>query len=256
MTNITHVSWNVNGIRSVYRQGLLEMKSELKADVYCFQEVKARPEQVELEAQGYHVFWNPAEKAGYSGTLTLSKKAPIGVTHGLPGVDDREGRVQTIEFEKYYLVNVYTPNSKRDLSRLSYRKDVWDVMFLEHLKQLERRKPVAFCGDLNCAHAEIDLANPKANVKNAGFTAEERAGFDRYLKSGFYDSFRMFEPGPGHYTWWTWRNNARERNIGWRIDYFCVSEGLKSAVKKADILHQLRGSDHCPVRLILDSKKI
>ena len=245
------MSWNLNGIRAAQKQGLAASLLKMKADVFCFQEIKARQDQLELGHTGYHAYWNSAEKPGYSGTLTLTKIKPLKVEHGLPGADDKEGRVQTIEFESYYLVNVYTPNSKRDLSRLSYRQEIWDALFLKHLKKLEKKKPVVFCGDLNCAHTELDLANPKSNRKNAGFTAEERSGFDNYINAGFLDTFRMFESASGHYTWWTFRSDARARNIGWRIDYFCVSKSLQSKVVKSEILGDVFGSDHCPVRMTL-----
>ncbi len=248
---IKHISWNVNGIRSLQKKGLLEAIALMDADILCFQEVKALEAQVVLDAAGYHAYWNPAEKLGYSGTLTLTRTKPIHVSSGLPGLEDREGRVQTLEYRDYYLVNVYTPNSKRDLSRLEYRQKIWDTSFLKYLKELEKKKPVVFCGDLNVAHKDIDLSNPKTNKKNAGFTPEERAGFENYISAGFVDTFRIFEKEAGHHTWWTPRSQARERNIGWRIDYFCVSAHFCEMVHHAEILKDIHGSDHCPVSLIL-----
>ncbi|MDP3920701.1 MAG: exodeoxyribonuclease III [Candidatus Omnitrophota bacterium] len=245
------LSWNVNGVRSIIRKGFEGFVGRQKADILCLQETKARPEQVELDLK-YHAYWNSAEKKGYSGTLILSKKEPISVARGLgQAKHDREGRVLIAEYPKFYLVNVYTPNAKRDLSRLNYRTKEWDVQFLKKMKKLEKKKPVIFCGDLNVAHKEIDLTNPKANVRNHGFTAAERAGFDNIVKAGFLDTFREFNQKGGHYTWWSQLNRARARNVGWRIDYFLISKSLRRSLKKAFILPEVMGSDHCPVGIVL-----
>lgn len=248
---IRHLSWNVNGIRSALRQGFLAALEQIQPHIICLQEIKANPTQVDLELKGYHQFWNPATKLGYSGTAVFSKIEPLNVIKGMTGLPDDEGRVLTLEFKDYFLVTVYTPNAKRDLSRLAFRHKEWDPSFLTHLKRLEKTKPVVFCGDLNVAHKEIDLANPKSNTKNAGFTPEEREGFDRLMQAGFVDTFRHYHQGPGHYTWWTWRNNARERNIGWRIDYFGISRQLLPCLVNSTILNEVRGSDHCPIYLEL-----
>ncbi|MBN1403484.1 MAG: exodeoxyribonuclease III [Opitutales bacterium] len=250
------VSWNVNGLRAVLKSTLPDFLAQTNADIYCFQEIKAMPEQVDVEGfppAGYHAVWNPAQKKGYSGTLVLSKEKPISVTLGLGYEEhDTEGRVITCEFEDFYLVNVYTPNAKNDLSRLAYRHDTWDKLFLEHMQKLQARKPVAVCGDLNVAHREIDLARPKENVGSAGFTPEEREGFDNFVNAGFIDSFRHLHPDEGgHYTWWSFRANARERNVGWRIDYWLISPALLPRVQEASIMPQTTGSDHCPVVLKL-----
>ncbi|MBT3251467.1 MAG: exodeoxyribonuclease III [Candidatus Marinimicrobia bacterium] len=245
------ISWNVNGIRAAIKKGFMDFLKSENPDIICIQETKARPEQVENEFPGYpYRFWNSAEKKGYSGTAIFSKIEPIGVTYGLDiSKHDTEGRVITAEFEKYYLVTVYVPNSKRDLSRLPYRQKEWDVDFLSYVRELENKKPVVFCGDMNVAQKEIDLANPKSNKKNAGFTAEERMGFDNIVKAGFVDTFRHFNPEGGFYTWWSYMAKARERNIGWRIDYFCVSPLLMKSVNHAGILPEVMGSDHCPTSL-------
>ena len=242
------VSWNVNGLRSALKKGFAGVITETAPDVVCLQEIKAMPEQVELSLDGYRAYWNPAERKGYSGTLILSRPEPLRVTHGL-GIPahDGEGRLITAEFDDFFLVNVYTPNAKRDLSRLDYRTREWDVDFLAHLKELEAAKPVVLCGDLNVAHKEIDLANPKANVRNAGFTIEERASFDALMAAGFIDTFREFTPEGGHYTWWSQRIGVREKNIGWRLDYFCVSASLRPRVRRSFIRPEVMGSDHCPV---------
>ncbi len=244
------ISWNVNGIRSVLKKGFLDFVKKQKPDILCIQETKSPGEAVELDLKGYEGFWDHAEKKGYSGTLTLTKTKPLSVSYGL-GIKkhDSEGRVVTTEFKKFYLVNVYVPNSKRKLERLPYRQKEWDVDFLKYCKKLEKKKPVIFCGDMNVAHTEIDLANPKTNRKTHGFTDEERAGFDNIVKAGFVDTFRLFEKGGGHYTWWSVMGNCRARNVGWRIDYFCVSQKLAKSVKKAKILKSVMGSDHCPVLL-------
>lgn len=245
------ISWNVNGIRAVLKKNFAAFIETAAPEVLCVQETKAAPEQVSFALPGYQQFWNTAEKKGYAGTAIFTKIAPLSVRRDL-GVDehDREGRVLTAEFADFFLVNVYTPNAKRDLSRLEYRVQ-WDADFLKFLKRLERKKPVIFCGDLNVAHTEIDLANPKANVGNHGFTPEERAGFDNFVKHGFVDSFREFHREGGHYTWWSQIGNARSRNVGWRIDYFCISAVLRPRLQKAFILPEVTGSDHCPVGIVL-----
>ena len=248
------ISWNVNGIRSAMDKGFRDLVESEQPDMLCLQETKAQAEQVDTgwaHELGYHQVWNSAEKKGYSGTaiwsLTVPKKESLGI-----GVaeHDKEGRVVTATFDDFHLVSVYVPNSQRGLKRLDYRME-WDEAFLEYVKKLNRRKPVIFCGDLNCAHTEIDLRNPKPNRKNAGFTEQERAGLDRVVEAGFIDSFRHFEDGPDHYSWWTYRNNARERNIGWRIDYFFVAKKFIDRVEGARIRQDIFGSDHCPVELTL-----
>ena len=248
------VSWNVNGVRSILGKGLLEFWDAEKPDVLCLQETKAKLEQVADVAwpKGFEAHWNSAEKPGYSGTATFSKKKAKKTERGI-GADehDREGRVVTLEYEEFYLVNVYTPNSQRELTRLEYRTRRWEPAFRKYLKKLEKKKPVIFCGDFNVAHTEDDLANPKTNRRNAGFTDEERAEFRALIDEGFVDTFRLFTQGNGHYTWWSYMNNARPRNIGWRIDYFLVSEALVPRVKSARILPHVPGSDHCPVVLEL-----
>lgn len=243
------VSWNVNGLRSVLGKGFGDFLLDESPDVLCLQEIKAMPDQVDSAwHQGYHAFWNSAERRGYSGTLVLSKREPESVASGVGcAVGDSEGRLQTLDFGDFYLVNVYTPNAKGDLSRLEYRTQVWDVAFRRHVTALSETKPVVFCGDLNVAHTEIDLANPKSNRKNAGFTDEERNAFSAHLDAGFIDTFRMFETGAGHYSWWSYRAGARARNVGWRIDYVCVSEAARDRVSSAFIRPNVLGSDHCPV---------
>lgn len=248
------VSWNVNGLRSVLGKGLKSYLDREQADVYCFQEIKALPEQIDAcpFPPDYRAFWNPAQRRGYSGTLTLTRIEPANYTSGIgESVGDAEGRLQTLEFDRYYLVNVYTPNAKGDLSRLAYRTQVWDVAFREYCRDLASRKPVVFCGDLNVAHQEIDLANPRTNRKSAGFTDEERASFSRHLEVGFVDTFRRFNTEPGQYSWWSYRAGARQRNVGWRIDYVCVSDPLADSVQAAFIRQQVPGSDHCPVGIEL-----
>lgn len=247
------VSWNVNGIRSILGKGLPDFLESAGADVVCLQETKARPEQVAHSFDGYHVYWNSAQRPGYSGTAILSKKEPLAVESGIGDpAHDAEGRVITAEFPEFFLVNVYTPNSGRELARLDYRTREWTPAFAKFLVHLQRRKPVIFCGDMNVAHREIDLARPRENVRNAGFTPEERAAFDHVLDAGgFLDTFRLFESEGGHYTWWSYQNGARERNIGWRIDYFCASENLRPRLASAAILPEVGGSDHCPVVLTL-----
>ena len=245
------ISWNVNGIRAVIKKGFYDFVDEYKPDILCLQETKAHPDQVNIRLNQYpYQFWNSAEKKGYSGTAIFSKKEPLSVKNNI-GIDkhDNEGRVIAVEFEDYFLVTVYTPNSKRELLRLEYRVQEWDVDFLKYLKKLEEEKPVIFCGDLNVAHKEIDLKNPKTNKRNAGFTYEERSGFDNYIESGFIDTFREFEKGEGHYTWWSYMFNSRAKNVGWRIDYFCISQILRSKLAKSYILKDVMGSDHAPVAI-------
>lgn len=245
------ISWNVNGIRAVIKKGFYDFVDEYKPDILCLQETKAHPDQVNIRLNQYpYQFWNSAEKKGYSGTAIFSKKEPLSVKNNI-GIDkhDNEGRVIAVEFEDYFLVTVYTPNSKRELLRLEYRAQEWDVDFLKYLKKLEEEKPVIFCGDLNVAHKEIDLKNPKTNKRNAGFTNEERSGFDNYIESGFIDTFREFEKGEGHYTWWSYMFNSRAKNVGWRIDYFCISQILRSKLAKSYILKDVMGSDHAPVAI-------
>ena len=246
------ISWNVNGIRSALKKGFESFLKDEQPDILCLQEVKAFEKDVKINLGPYHLYWNHAKRAGYSGTAMLTKIKPLSVRSGM-GIQqhDSEGRVLTAEFKKFYVVDVYVPNSKRDLSRLDYRTLEWDRDFLKYLKKLEKKKPVIFCGDLNVAHQEIDLANPKANVHNHGFTPEERRGFDALVKAGFVDTFRELHKEGGHYTWWSQMGHCRRRNIGWRIDYFCVSSSLKTRVKEAFIRKDVLGSDHCPVGLLL-----
>ena len=248
------ISWNVNGIRAVLKKGFIEFVNEKKPDIICIQETKAHPEQVDSILGDYpHQYWNSAIKKGYSGTAIFSKVKPISVENDLKiAKHDQEGRVICCELKNYYLVTVYTPNSKRDLSRLNYRHKEWDVDFLKYLKKLESKKPVIFCGDLNVAHKEIDLKNPKSNKKNAGFTEEERRGFENYIESGFIDTFRIFNQETGHYTWWSYMFNARAKNIGWRIDYFCISKKIKNKVHKSIILPNIMGSDHAPILIEIE----
>ena len=246
------VSWNVNGIRACLRKGGGEWLSTCGADIICLQETRALPDQVDLDIPGYESYWNPARKPGYSGIAVYTKHEPRDVTLGLGTPDlDTEGRVLTLEMDDLYVVTVYTPNSQRELARLAYRQHTWDPTFLAYTQELNARKPVVFCGDLNVSHREIDLANPKSNRRNAGFTDEERAGFDNILAAGFVDSFREFESGAGHYSWWSNRSGARERNVGWRIDYVLVSEGLRPRLEAAAIHPEVMGSDHCPVSVRL-----
>lgn len=246
------LSWNVNGLRAVLRKNFLEFLAAETPDILCLQETKCRPEDVEqLWPADYTTYWNSAEKKGYSGTAIFTRTRPLQVTQGIGVAEhDREGRVLTAEYADFILVNSYVPNSQRELTRLPYRQQ-WDRDFLAYLKGLEQRKPVIWCGDLNVAHTEIDLANPKANVKNHGFTPEERAGFGAALAAGFVDTFREFEKGPGHYTWWSPMGGARGRNVGWRIDYFLASVALRPRLKSAFIRPEIVGSDHCPVGLEL-----
>jgi exodeoxyribonuclease-3 len=260
-------SWNVNGIRAVVKKGTFQaFVKEHKPDVLCLQETKAEQGQAEIDLAGYHEYWNSAVKKGYSGTAIFSKREPLDVIKGFPKefakkfsfADELkrdsadEGRVITAEFEKFYVVTVYTPNAKDDLSRLPLRHKHWDPAFLAYCKQLEKKKPVLFCGDLNVAHTELDLANPKPNRGKKGFTVEEREGFQNFLDAGFIDTFRMFTEGNGHYSWWSNFSNARSRNVGWRIDYWLVSEKLRKQVKKAEIHTDVMGSDHCPVSVTVN----
>lgn len=261
------ISWNVNGIRAVHRKGLfIPFVEKYKPDILCLQETKAEQHQSEVDLPDYEEYWNSAEKKGYSGTAIFTQDKPQKIILGMPGTlvkrfglaDDgygdpnKEGRVIAAEYEQFFVVNVYTPNSKQDLSRLALRHAQWDPAFLAYVKQLEKQKPVIFCGDLNVAHTPDDLANAKANEGEHGFTKEERAGFDAFLDAGFTDTFRIFTKGNGHYSWWSHFANSRARNVGWRIDYFLVSEDLSSKVSKAEILPKVLGSDHCPVTLELD----
>ena len=246
------LSWNVNGLRAVQKKGFADWLRKARPDIMCVQESRALPEQVTPDwPRTYSAHWTPAEKKGYAGVLTLSKPAPLKVTRGIgKAAHDREGRVLTTEYDDFYLVNVYVPNAQRSLARLPYRQE-WDRDFLAYLKKLKRRKPVIFCGDFNVAHKEIDLTHPKANKNTHGFTAEERAGFDAFVAAGFVDAFREFETGGGHYTWWSVAMRARERNGGWRIDYVMISKNLRARLKKAFILPDVMGSDHCPVGIEL-----
>jgi exodeoxyribonuclease-3 len=247
------ISWNVNGLRSVLRKNFLDYLTRETPDVLCLQEVKASPEDVEqLWPATYTTYWNCAQKKGYSGVVTFSQQRPLAVTNGISiSEHDNEGRVLTAEYPEFFVVNVYVPNSKRELTRLPYRQQ-WDKDFLSYLKNLEQRKPVIFCGDLNVAHAEIDLANPKSNVRNHGFTIEERTGFTALVNAGFIDTFREFEKGGGHYTWWSPFSGARKRNVGWRIDYFLISAALRPRLKRAFIHCEVEGSDHCPVGIEIE----
>ena len=270
------ISWNVNGIRACVKKGFLDFFNEADADIFCIQESKMQEGQLDLELPGYHQYWNYAVKKGYSGTGIFTKEEPMNVFYGL-GIEehDQEGRVITLEFEDYYFITVYTPNSQSELARLSYRMK-WEEDFLAYLKKLEETKPVIFCGDLkesqpsltqeakpkkkpiiicgdfNVAATELDLKNPKNNVKNAGFTPEEREKFKTLLDSGFTDSYRYLHPDTEKYSWWSYRFKARERNAGWRIDYFLTSDSIKDKIKDAEILTDVKGSDHCPIELDID----
>ena len=247
------ISWNVNGVRAALKKGFSEYFSSQNADFFCIQETKAKKEQVDEKwAKNYFSFWNSAEKPGYSGTAIFSKKEPLEAIYGI-GISehDKEGRVITLKYDDFFLVNVYTPNSQNELKRLSYRKD-WDSSFLSYVLNLEKTLPVIICGDLNVAHKEIDLARPKQNIKNPGFSLEEREGFNKIIASGFIDTFREFEIGEGYYSWWSYRARARERNIGWRIDYWCISHQLRERLRSASIMNGIMGSDHCPVTIELD----
>jgi exodeoxyribonuclease-3 len=260
-------SWNVNGIRAVVKKGLfVPYVKKYKPDILCLQETKAEQGQIEIDLPDYREYWNSATKKGYSGTAIFSKREPLSVVKGFPKAFARrytfadelerdsaeEGRLITAEFDKFYVVTVYTPNAKDDLSRLKLRHEHWDPAFLAYCKKLEKKKPVIFCGDLNVAHTELDLANPKSNRGKKGFTDEEREGFQNFLDAGFVDTFRLFKQGNGYYTWWHQLTNARARNVGWRIDYVLVSKALVKKVKKAEIHADVMGSDHCPVSITLD----
>ena len=247
------ISWNVNGLRACVGKNFMEYFNEADADIFCVQETKMQEGQLTLDTKGYSQYWNYAEKKGYSGTAVFTKKEPLSVNYGI-GVEehDHEGRVITLEFDNYYFITVYVPNSQDGLKRLDYRM-CWEDDFLNYIKKLNRKKPVIYCGDLNVAHEEIDLKNPSTNHMNAGFSDEERGKFSDVLAAGFVDSFRYLYPDAvGAYSWWSYRMKARERNAGWRIDYFVVSEKLKSAIKEAKIHSEIMGSDHCPVELEID----
>ena len=246
------VSWNVNVLRACLTKGFMESFREVDADIFCVQETKMQPGQAILELPGYKQYWNSAEKKGYSGTAVFSRVEPLSVSYGL-GIEehDHEGRVITLELEDYYLVTVYTPNSQKELARLSYRME-WEVAFRQFLQELDKKKPVIVCGDLNVAHTEIDLKNPRTNHKNAGFTDEERGKFEELLAAGFTDTFRYIYPDvTGAYTWWSYLRKARANNSGWRIDYFLTSNRLQPQIKSATIYNEIFGSDHCPVGLEL-----
>ena len=250
------ISWNVNGLRAVVGKGFVDIFNGLDADIFCVQETKLQAGQIDLELPGYEQYWNYAEKKGYSGTAVFTRVKPLNVTYGL-GIEehDTEGRVITVEYETFYLVNVYTPNSKDGLARLPYRME-WEDVFRMYLKMLEESKPVVVCGDLNVAHEEIDLKNPKTKRKNAGVSDEERGKMTELLDAGFIDTFRYFYPDKaGEYSWWSYRFNARKNNAGWRIDYFIVSEALKERLKGASIHQEIFGSDHCPVELELEAEE-
>ncbi|MBO6291950.1 MAG: exodeoxyribonuclease III [Selenomonas sp.] len=247
------ISWNVNGLRACLKKGFMESFRQLDADIFALQETKMQPDQAILDLPGYRQYWNSAEKKGYSGTAVFTRHEPMAVTYGL-GLEehDHEGRVITLEFADYYFVTVYTPNSKRELERLAYRME-WEDAFRAYLLALDEKKPVIVCGDLNVAHKEIDLKNPKTNRRNAGFTDEEREKFTELLAAGFTDTFRALYPDKeGIYTWWSYLRKARETNAGWRIDYFVTSERLQGSIKEAAIHNEIFGSDHCPVGLELD----
>ena len=247
------ISWNVNGIRACMGKGFEEYFKSVDADIFCLQETKMQEGQLDFAPDGYHCYWNYAEKKGYSGTAIFTKKEPLSVSLGI-GIEkhDKEGRVITAEFEDFYFITCYTPNSQNELKRLDYRME-WEDDFLAYLKKLEETKPVVFCGDLNVAHKEIDLKNPKTNRKNAGFTDEERNKMSVLLDSGFTDTFRYFYPDREEiYSWWSYRFSAREKNAGWRIDYFIVSDSLRDRLKSADIHTHIYGSDHCPVELVME----
>lgn len=247
------VSWNVNGLRAIVKKNFFEVFSEFDADFFCLQETKLQAGQIDLEFEGYHSYWNYALKKGYSGTAIFTKHKPLSVKYGM-GIPehDQEGRMITLEYSEFWLVTVYTPNSQNELVRLDYRM-IWERDFRQYINQLEATKPVIVCGDLNVAHTEIDLKNPKTNRKNAGFTEEEREKFSLLLNDGMIDTFRFFYPDDtGRYSWWSYRFNARKNNAGWRIDYFLTSDSLKGKLIQADIHDTIIGSDHCPVSLVID----
>lgn len=246
------ISWNVNGLRACVGKGFMDFVKAEGADIFCVQETKLQEGQIDLDLPGYHQYWNYAEKKGYSGTAVFTKEEPLSVSYGI-GIEehDHEGRVITLEYPDFYFITVYTPNSQNELARLDYRMQ-WDEDFLSYLKKLEEKKPIIFCGDLNVAHKEIDLKNPKTNRMNAGFTDEERAKFTTLTEAGFIDTFRYFYPDlEGAYSWWSYRFSARAKNAGWRIDYFLVSKSLKDRLQDALIYKDVMGSDHCPVGLII-----
>ncbi|MBN8047894.1 MULTISPECIES: exodeoxyribonuclease III [Paraclostridium] len=246
------ISWNVNGLRACVTKGFMEFFKEIDADIFCLQETKLQEGQIDLDLEGYYDYWNYAQKKGYSGTAIFSKNKALDVKYGI-GIEehDNEGRVITLEFEDFYFVTVYTPNSQQGLKRLEYRMQ-WEDDFRDYLNRLDEIKPVIMCGDLNVAHTEIDLKNPKTNRKNAGFTDDERNKFTDFLNSGFIDTYRFFNPDKeGVYSWWSYRFNARNNNAGWRIDYFCASNKLKDRLVSADIHTEILGSDHCPVELVI-----
>lgn len=246
------ISWNVNGLRACVKKGFLDYFKDVDADIFCIQESKLQEGQIDLNLEGYYDYWNYAEKKGYSGTAIFTKEKPLNVTLGL-GIEehDKEGRVITLEFEDFYMITVYTPNSQDKLARIDYRM-AWEDAFLNYLKELEKNKPVIVCGDLNVAHKEIDLKNPKSNRNNAGFSDQEREKFSNLLSNGFIDTFRYFYPDKeGAYSWWSYRFNARANNAGWRIDYFLTSNSLEDRLVSADIHNEIFGSDHCPVELII-----
>lgn len=247
------ISWNVNGIRACINKGFKEFFKKTNSDIFCIQETKCQKDQIDLEFKGYKSYWNSAEKKGYSGTAIFTKKEPIDVKYGI-GIEehDKEGRVITLEYEKFYIVNIYTPNSKRELERLDYRQE-WEDEIRKYLLKLNQSKPVIMCGDLNVAHKEIDLKNPKTNHKSAGFTDEERNKMTELLKAGFIDTYRYLYPDKENvYTWWSYMRKAREKNVGWRIDYFIVSNDIKNKIKEAKIDEDVMGSDHCPVELEIE----
>lgn len=248
-------SWNVNGMRSILKKNFYEFFQEHKPDILCLQETRLGADPIEVESPGYQQFWYNAVKLGYSGTSIFTRFEPLDVRKGI-GIEkhDQEGRVLTLDFENFFLVNVYTPNAQPGLKRLKYRSQEWEVEFLKYLKSLEKEKPVVLCGDLNVAHKEIDLARPKENVGNPGFTPEEREAFDNLIEAKFIDTFRKFHKEGDNYTWWSYRTRARERNVGWRIDYFLASQALEAYLLDAKIHADVMGSDHCPVSLNLDSK--
>lgn len=252
------ISWNVNGIRSVMKKGFVESIKQLDPDVICLQEVKAHSEQIEhtLVDMGYeYEHWNSAQKKGYSGVALFSKIKPISITEGIGHDVDNEGRVITAEFDDFYVVTVYTPNAKDDLSRIPLRHKEWDPLFLKHCKELEKKKPVIFCGDLNVAHEPIDLKNDKANQGKKGYTLEEREGFTNFINAGFIDTFRYLHPDTEKYSWWSIRSGARARNVGWRIDYFLISSSLKDRLMNAMIHNEIMGSDHCPIGIEISEKR-
>ena len=244
------ISWNVNGIRACINKGFKDFFNKIDADIFCIQETKCQKDQIDLEFEGYTSYWNSAEKKGYSGTAIFTKQKPISVTYGI-GIEehDKEGRVITLEFEKFYMINIYTPNSKRELERLEYRQ-IWEDEIRKYMLKLNENKPVIMCGDLNVAHNEIDLKNPKTNRHNAGFTDEERNKMTELLDAGFVDTFRVLYPDKENaYSWWSYMGHAREKNVGWRIDYFIVSKSIENCIKEAKIHSDILGSDHCPVEL-------